>query len=169
MSMKTVRSAITEYDLEVPKSIEALKSQLLVSQSYQSSNNISFKQNDPDVLPFHLSDSSEDENEPDVPPLNTEDSDKEYNQPDVPHLPSTNDGDADKDTQLTLLPPVDSSEKVKTRDDIIVTYRGSAFDFCIQVRKFFEVLGWFSGEVVDYFLDGQNNQMYNIIFTDGKE
>ena len=50
-----------------------------------------------------------------------------------------------------------------------VTYRGSTLDLGSQVRKFFEGLGWFPGEVVDGLLDGENDQMCTIIFTDGKE
>ena len=33
----------------------------------------------------------------------------------------------------------------------------------------FEGLGWFPGEVFDSLLDGENNQMYTIRFTDGEE
>ena len=38
-----------------------------------------------------------------------------------------------------------------------------------QVRKFFEGLGWFSGEAVNDFIYGENNQMYTIIFNDDEE
>ena len=50
-----------------------------------------------------------------------------------------------------------------------VTYCGSMLHLGSQVRKFFGGLGWFSGEVVDDLLDGGNNQMYTIIFTDCEE
>ena len=50
-----------------------------------------------------------------------------------------------------------------------VTYRGSTLDLGSQVRKFFEGLGWFPGEVFDDFHGGENNQMYTIRFTDGEE
>ena len=50
-----------------------------------------------------------------------------------------------------------------------VIYRGSMLDLVSQVRNLFEGLRWFSGEVVYGLLDGENHQIYTIIFTDGKE
>ena len=37
------------------------------------------------------------------------------------------------------------------------------------MKKFFQGLGWFSGEVVDNFLDDNNTQVYTIRFTNGEE
>ena len=37
------------------------------------------------------------------------------------------------------------------------------------MRKFFEGLGWFSGEVFDDLIDGDNNQIYTIRFNDDRE
>ena len=50
-----------------------------------------------------------------------------------------------------------------------VTYRGYMLDLVSQVRNLFEGLRWFSGEVVYGLLDGENHQIYTIIFTDGEE
>ena len=58
--MKAVRAEITEYSLELLKEIEDLERQLLGFQKYQSSNNSSATENDPDVFPLYLEDNGED-------------------------------------------------------------------------------------------------------------
>ena len=68
--MKTTRDAITEYDLELPNKIEALKFQLLGLQSSQSSNNESAIDNKPYVPSLPPVDSGEEENDQYMPPLN---------------------------------------------------------------------------------------------------
>ena len=104
-----------------------------------------------------------------MPHLNPECSDKEENDPDVPPLPSTDNGHEENYPYLTPLPPVYSAEEGKTSDDTSVTYCGSTLDLGSQARNLFEGLGWFPAEVFDDSLDGENNQMYTIRFTDGEE
>ena len=57
--MKADRDSITEYDVELPKTIEALKFQLLGLQSFQSSNNGSAIDNNTDVHSLPPVDSGE--------------------------------------------------------------------------------------------------------------
>ena len=97
------------------------------------------------------------------------DSGEEENDPDAPPLPSTYNGKEKNDPDLTSFPPVDSDEGGKTSNDMSVTCCGSTLDLGSQTRKCFEGLGWFYGAVVGDLLDGENNQIYNIRFTDDKE
>ena len=68
--MKADRDSITEYDVELPKTIEALKFQLLGLQSFQSSNNGSAIDNNTDVHSLPPVDSGEEDNDPYMSPLN---------------------------------------------------------------------------------------------------
>ena len=72
MPMKTVRAAISEYDLELPNSIEALQHQLLGLQ-----NNAPVTKNETSFSPLNLAEIDEEENYPDVPPLPLSNSDDE--------------------------------------------------------------------------------------------
>ena len=119
------------------------------------------------LLPLEYS--GEEENDLDVPTLNTTDSDKKENDTDVPPLTSTDNGEVYSNPELTPLPKLYNDEEVKIRNDMSVTYCGSTLVLVIQVRKFFEGLGWFSEEVVDDFLDRENNHIHTIRFTDDKE
>ena len=62
--MKTVRDAISEYDLELPKSVEALKRKLLGLQK-----NAPVAKNATALPPLTLAEIDEEENDPDVPTL----------------------------------------------------------------------------------------------------
>ena len=123
--------------MELPKSIEDLKRQLIGFQSYQSSKNGSAKGNYPDVNPLLLQDSGKEENSPYIPPLNPEDSYKEENDPDLPPLTSTYNGEEDNDLDLTPLLPVYSANEGKTSDATCVTYRGSTLDLGSQAVNLF--------------------------------
>ena len=72
ISIKAARDAITEYDVELPKTIKSLKFQLLGLQSFRSSNNESAIDNKPDVTSLPPADSGEKDNDPYMPPLNPE-------------------------------------------------------------------------------------------------
>ena len=76
MSMKTVRAAMSEYDLELPKLIEALQRQLLGLQK-----NSPVTKNATDFAPLPLVESYEEENDPDLPPLPSKNSDNEESDP----------------------------------------------------------------------------------------
>ena len=101
-------------------------------------------------------------------PLPLAESDEEYNYPDVPPLPLANSDDEESDPQAYQLPPVDICEEEKNSDDTSVTSHVSTLTLGSQVKKLFQGLGWFSGKVVDNFLDDGNTQMYTIRFTDSK-
>ena len=119
MSMKAVRNAISEYDLELPKSIEDLQCQL-----------IGLKNN-----------TSVTKNATALPPLTLSEIDEEYNDPDTPPFPSANSDDGESYPQACQLPPVDTCREEKTSDDTIVTSHGSTLDLGIQVKKFLQGLG----------------------------
>ena len=142
MSMNTVRSAIGEYDLELPRSIKALQRQLIGLQK-----NAPVTKNVTALSPLPLAESDEEENDPDVPPL-----------------PSSNIDNEESDLQACPLPPVDIGEERKTRNYTSVTSHGFILALGSQVKNFFQGLGWFSGEVIDNFLDDGNMQIYTIIF-----
>ena len=167
--MKDIRAEMNEYDLELQKEMDALQRLLLGLQSSQSSNNALETENDTDVPPLPPEDSGKEENDPDVPPLNPADNYRKENDTDFPPLPSIDNGEEENDPELTPLTPVKIPEEVKTSNDMSVKYRDPTLPLGSQVRKFFEGIGWFYGEFVDYFLDEDNNQMYTIIFTDGEE
>ena len=67
------------------------------------------------------------------------------------------------------LPPVDIGEEEQTSDDTSATSHGSTLDLGSQLKKFFQGLECFSGEVFDAFLDDGNTQMHTIRCTDGEE
>ena len=145
--MKNVRDTISEYDLELPKSIEDLKRQLLgLQKNAPVTKNVTA-----------------------LPPLSLAESDNKENYPDVLPLPSANSDDEESDPQACPLPPVDIGEEGKTSDDTSVTSHGSTLALGGQAKTFFQGLGWFSGEFFDAFLDDGNTQMYTIRFTDNKE
>ena len=146
--MNTVMSAMSEYDLELPKSIKALQRQLIRLQ-----NNAPVTKNPTALPPLPMAESDEEDNDSDVPPLPLENSD-----------------DEESDTQAhPLPPPVDIGEEGKTSDETSFTSHGSTLALGSQMKKFFQGLGWFSGEVVDHFLDENNTQVYTIRFTDSEE
>ena len=105
----------------------------------------------------------------DLPALPLAESDEEKNDPDVPHLPLTNSDYEESDAQACQLPLVDIGEEEKISDDMSVTSQNSTLDLGSQVKKLFQGLGWFSGEVVETFLDDRSMQMYTIRFTDDEE
>ena len=121
MSMKTVRAAISEYDLELPKSIEAFQRQFLGLQK-----NAPVTKNATDFRPLPMVESDEEENDPDVPVF-----------------PSENSDDEESDTRACPLPPVDIGKEEKTSNDTSVTSHGSKLALGSQVKKFFQGLGWF--------------------------
>ena len=141
--MKTVRAAISEYDLELTKSIQDLQRQLfgLKNSAPVTKNATAF------------------------PPLPLAESVKEDNDPDVPTFSSANSDNEESYLQACTLPPVDVGEDKKTSNDRSVTSHGSKLALGSQVKKYLQGLGWFSGEVVDTFLDYVNTQIYTIIFT----
>ena len=95
MSMNTVRSAIGEYDLELPKSIKDLQRQFLGLKN---------------IAPVK-------KNATALPPLTMEESDEEENDLDVPPLPLENSEDEESDTKTCPLPPpVDIGKEEKTRN-----------------------------------------------------
>ena len=84
ISMKTVRDSISEYGLELPKSIETLKLRLLGLQNNAPVTN----------------------NATDLPLLHMSESDKEDNDPDLPYFPSSNSDNEESDPQACPLPEV---------------------------------------------------------------
>ena len=104
-----------------------------------------------------------------MPPLPPKDIGKEENRPDIPPLPSTYNDEKENDTYLTPLPPLYCTEEGKSSDGMSIIYHGSTLALGSQVIKFFEGLRWFSGKFVNYFIDGENIQIYTMRFTYGKE
>ena len=145
--MKTARDAISEYYLELPKSIEDLQRQFLGLQ------------NNAPVI----------KNTTTLPPLHLEESDKEENDTCVPSLTLADSEDEESDTQACPLTLVYIGKEEKTSDDTIATSHGSILALGRKVKKFFQVLGWFSGEVVDALFYEGNTQMYTIRFNDREE
>ena len=123
----------------------------------------------PDGPPLPLADIGKKEKDPNFLPLNLENSDKEENDTDFPSSPSTDNGEEENDPYLTPSPLVYSAYKEVTSNYMSVIYHVYTLALFRKVIKFFERLGWFSVEVVHDLVDVENNQMYTIIFTGGKE
>ena len=114
------QAAISEYDLELPKSIRDLQRQLLGLQK-----NAPVTKNATALPPSTMAESHEEDNDSDVPPL-----------------PSANSDDEESDPQACPLPPpVDIGKEEKTSDETSVTSHGSTLALGSQVKKIFQGIG----------------------------